>query len=65
MKTRKANNEVIGVENIGAYVIGKKELHNRHFAILPDGSQYYIINGKYIPAELSDEPAPKMNKKGR
>jgi len=65
MKTRKQDMPTIGVENIAAYVNGKRELENRHFAIMPDGSQFYIMNGEYIPAEMMDEPKPKMNKKGR
>jgi len=64
MKTRKQDMPTIGVENIDKYVLGKKEIYNRHFVIMPDGSQFYIINDKYVPAEMMDNTPPELKKKG-
>ena len=63
MGHRKANNETVAVENISCYINSKKDLLSRHYVIMPDGSEYYYLNGKLVKAEMMDFPIPELQRK--
>ena len=50
------------VKNISTYIQGVKDQINRHYIIKEDGSEYYLLNGEMIPAQMVEDSIPELQK---
>jgi len=63
MRNRKMDCPTIKVKNIGAYLDTIREQKNRHYIIMPNGSDFFCIDNEMIPAVNMPSFMPELQKK--
>jgi len=63
MRNRKMDCPTIKVKNIGAYLDEIREMKNRHYVIMPNGTDFFCVNNEMIPAVNMPSYMPELQKK--